>query len=631
VFCSRHGVLVLSLFAFLGGCARRAEKAPVERVAVLRFENLGAGASEDWMGRAFSEVIAEEISAAPGIYAIASTRIHAANAALGPRPVSAPGISAERAMALAAGANRIGYGEYWTQGGHLETRLTIADPRTGRTLRVIGASAAPGDVISAASALAHALSGNARPFGTGSREALQAWVQTLELAGGDVAPPLDRAFAADPDFGPPYRILAQWKAQHQDVAGALALLARAQARPGMSGLERARMSLLAATLRNDPAARQSALASLLGLEPNDPPALRALGEIALTRHEFTESMQAFDKALSLEPDDITALNLLGYAAAYAGYFEPAVQALRRYEALRPAEANPLDSLGDIHLAAGRLKDAETFYLAAWRKAPGFLNNGELFKAAMARLMAGDRTGADEMAKQWTDARAAARDPLVDFCRAEWASITGRRDEGYRLLQAIAAANEQGPARELAARAYAELAEWELADGRRAEASRLAEKSAGFAGPAMIGLSNAARFLAQPSAPAAEWEARTARLVPGAPASPAARMTLAYALLLDRHFEEAAAALKPVYENTLPASEENAGILLAWALVETGHARDAAGLLRFLPVPPPSGPGALMSLYFPRFYELRSKAAEAAGHGEEARTAQNLYRQICGAR
>src|SRR4029077_16930141 len=119
-------------------------------IAILRFENLGQDASRDWMGRAFSEVLTTGLSAAPGIYAISASRIHLYDRTLGVRPISAPGISAERTDALAAGANRIGYGDYGIRGDRLEVRLTIEDPRTGVMSKMVSAAAPSNDVVGAA-------------------------------------------------------------------------------------------------------------------------------------------------------------------------------------------------------------------------------------------------------------------------------------------------------------------------------------------------------------------------------------------------------------------------------------------------------------------------------------------------
>ena len=104
----------------MAACSGQPARPAVERIAVLRFENLGEDSSVDWMGRAFPEIIAGELAGMADLYAIPSARLHSLDGALGPRAAAAPGISGERNLALAAGANRIGYGEYRVRNGKLE-------------------------------------------------------------------------------------------------------------------------------------------------------------------------------------------------------------------------------------------------------------------------------------------------------------------------------------------------------------------------------------------------------------------------------------------------------------------------------------------------------------------------------
>src|SRR5262249_29515260 len=149
-------------------------------------------------------------------------------------------------------------------------------------------------------------------------------------------------------------------------------------------------------------------------------------------------------------------------------------ALHKYEALSPADANALDSLGDVNLVNGRLREAESYYLQALKKQPGFLNHADLYKAAMARLMSGDINGANGLAEQYADTRAPAHDPPVDLFRAEWLWSSGRRTEGQQHLQEFARSAEAASRGDLAARAYAESAVWSLMLGDRSAAGAAAE-------------------------------------------------------------------------------------------------------------------------------------------------------------
>jgi tetratricopeptide (TPR) repeat protein len=634
VYCRFRWFIALAAL-LLAACIRQPPAPRIERIAILRFENLGPGVSDDWMGRAFSEVITAELAGAPGVYAIPSSRLHSLDRVLGPRPVSVPGISAERSLAFASGATRLGYGEYSVRGGRLSARLTIEDPRTGKMVKLVSAGPsghpAAGDVFAVASELARQVSRGVGPYGTNSLPALQAYMAAKESATtAATAQNLDRAIAADPDFGPPYRLLAQLKAQQQDRAAAGALLGQALARAGaMPPAERARLHLEAANLHGDSAARNDALTTLVALEPNDPAAWSSLAESCMNRRQYPRAVQAYRKLLEVEPEEVNALNQLGYAAAYAGSFDTAFEALRRYQALRPAEANPLDSQGDVNLLTGRLPQAESLYLQAAKKDPNFEAGGDLWKAAMARLMSGDGAGADQLAQQYIQAREAAKDPLAEYRKAEWSWVGGRRKSACQRLETFARASETGPSREFASRAYSQLAVWRLVMGDRAAAAQLAQKAALLAGPSSAGAAMVARFLAEPPASSSEWSVRAERMFPNASEDSLRNFAMAYALLLGRQFQPASLLLKQLYDGANPEADPSLPVMLAWTCLETGRANDAAPLLRFNPIPSTNGLSLFAPFYFPRIYYLRGLLAEKQGKPGEARANYQLFRQLSG--
>jgi Flp pilus assembly protein TadD len=441
---------------------------------------------------------------------------------------------------------------------------------------------------------------------------------------------LEQAIAADPNFGPPYRLLAQLKTQQQDRAAAEALLGQALAHAAaMPPAERARLQVETANLRGDFAARKSALATLVGLEPNDPAAWNSLADSCMSHRQYQQAVLSYRKLLEVEPEDVSAMNQLGYAAAYAGSFDAALDALRRYQALRPAEANPLDSQGDVNLLAGRLHEAENLYLQATRKDPGFQSGGDLWKAAMARLMSGDLAGADTLAQQYIQAREAAKDPVLDYRKAEWSWICGRRKSAWQALETFARGAENGPLREVASRAYSQLAVWSLAMGDRAAAARLARKGALLAGPSTAGAAMVAHFLAQPPASASEWSVRAERAFPNASEDPLKDFALAYALLLGRQFQPASLPLKQLYDGADPEADPSLPVMLAWTCLEAGRAADAAPLLRLNPIPSISGVSLFAPFYFPRIYYLRGLLAEKQGKPDEARANYRLFRQLSG--
>ena len=598
---------------------------------MLRLENLSGDATLGWVGRALSEIVTGGLSGAGQPRVISSAAIHALDRALGVRPISAPGISAESSQALAAGATLLAYGDYAVRHGKLEVRLTIEDARTLQTTQVIEVSAASGDVLGAGNALARRISSRSVPYGTRNPQALEAYIRALESSDPAVMDVgLGVAIAADPDFVSPYRLLAQIKAQRQDRAGAAATLDQALARgPAIPELERARLEWASAEFTGNPDARQNALSKLVKLDAGDSTVWRALGDSLMNRHQFPQAQQAYRKASDLEPEDIALLNALGYAAGQAGDLDAAASALRRYQALRPNDANPLDSLGDVHLAVGRLADAESFYLQAAKKDPHFQNNGALVKAALAHLLTGDVPGANLVAERYLAARLEAKDPIVDYRRAQWTWISGRRKAAVQQMGAFALASESGPLRDIASRAYAELAIWSLMSGDRERATALADKALSIAGPASVANALVAKFLAGPPASSSAWAVRAEQQFP-APAQSAIRnFSLAYALLLNQQFQPAGLLLRQMWQEGSPTADEGIPVMLAWCYLETGDLKNAAPLVATNPIPSANGPSPYTGFYIPRLLYLRGLLAEKEGRAADARAYYDKFLALSG--
>jgi Flp pilus assembly protein TadD len=442
---------------------------------------------------------------------------------------------------------------------------------------------------------------------------------------------LEQAIAADPGFGPPLFLLAELKAQQRDGGSALALLHKTLLDPArardMPELDQARLAYLAATLQGDSAAAGQALSRWSNANPNDPEVWTSLASDELTRHRYTEAVQSNQKALVIEPENVNALNQLGYSAAYAGHLDTAMNALERYRALRPSDANPVDSMGDANLLLGRLREAEAFYLQAAKQDRSFLNGGDFFKAAMARLMSGDVEGADVLDKQFLDAHAAAKDPLTDYHRAQWQWSSGRRKAGYSQMQAFAQSAEKSGFRGAASEAYSQLAIWSVALSDRVAAAQLAQKAASLASPLTANLAGLAGFLAQPSASPAEWEARAIHAFPAEAQARERRVALSYALLIGKQFAAAAKVLEPLYGRG--RAEEGLPVLLGWAYLESGKSKEAAGLLRFNPIPASTGVTPLSVFEFPRIAYLRGRVAAQAGNPDEAQSYYKLFRKLSG--
>jgi tetratricopeptide (TPR) repeat protein len=538
---------------------------------------------------------------------------------MGARPAAAPGVSAEKAAALAAGANRIVSCEVSATAGVLRLSARVEDAGSLRMVnRAQAEGPAAGGIFPVALSAARQLGGEARPFATQKQDAVQAWAEGLDAADPAVATAAEaRAVAADPNFGPAYLAWVEAAVAGRDLAGADRALELAKARGNAIGeYEQARLALDAAELHNDTVGRIRALSALAKVGPPDASVYRGLAEAALQGRRYRDAVNAYEKALAIAPDDVILLNALGYAEAYLGDLDKALEPLRKYERLQPNQANPIDSQADVYYYSGHYAEAEKLYLAAQAKDPNFLGGGELLKAAQARLSTGDIPGADAIFGRYAAVLDARHDASAEYRKAQWKYLTGRRREAVAMLGGDAAQSPQY---------QAQLALWELQLGERTAGDRAAKAIAAVRGapPVLVAV---AAFLTQPEASPAEWQARAGRLF----GQPVLRdQMIAYALLFRRHFREALPFLRRAYEQSNPNTEEGLPVLLAWAMIECGQWDGMTSLVGPTPIPQAAGPGPLTSLYFPRLFYLRARNFERQGKKEQAMENYRLFLKLAG--
>ena len=571
------------------------------------------------MGRAFSQILAGELAYAPSARVIPLEALRMAASAMGARPAQAPGISAERQAALAAGVQRIVYCDCSGSGAALQLNARVED---ARSLRIVARARAQGGLFAAADSVARQIDPGARAYPTRSEAAMRAFAEALDASdlNASVAS-LQRAVAADPNFGQAYLAWVQLE-MGRDRAAAEHVLQLAQARgQALGAYENARLQLAAADLHGDRTGHMRALAAMAKAGPPDPSVLRGLADAALQGRRYREAIQAYRQALALAPDDIALWNALGYVETYLGDREAALEALRRYEKLQPNEANPLDSQGDVNFSFSRFAEAEKLYLAAYQKAPGFTGGATLWKAAQARLATGDVSAADALFERYAAAIGKRFGPAAaGYQRALWQYLCGRRRQAVATLDELAA---QAP------QFQPQLVIWELALGKRAEAAARAAKitaAAQGAGPAIAVI---AAFLTQPPASAAEWEARAQRTFSQPTQAPLRDPVIAYALLFQRDFRGALPYLRRAYEQADPNTEEGLPVLLAWAMIEADEWHGVTGLVGPSPIPQAGGPGPFGWLYFPRMFYLRGRNFDRLGKHDLAVENYRLFLKLAG--
>jgi TolB-like protein/Flp pilus assembly protein TadD len=520
------GALAVLTIVLLAGCREEAA-GPPPRYAVLRFENLSGDPAFDWAGRAVSEDLTHRLNGAMDGPFIGTTAVTRVNVNFGGRPASAPGISAERAAAAGAGATRAITGYLLKSGSGVRLVSAIEDLGTHKILRLTSATGK--SVLDAIGAAAGELAAKPRSGITAHEAALHNYSMALETPLDQQAPLLETAIDADPKLGSAWTYLVRLKAR-QNRADGIATADRAIEQK-LEPIDTAAIELEKAELESDRPARIDALRRFVALNPGDILLLRSLAEQESVAGGFARAADDWRKVLLLLPADVSALNQAAYNYAWAGNYPEAVRAINEYAQIAPRDANPLDSLGDINYWFKRFPEAAANYKAAHDKDPKMLNGGDLYKAAWARLRSGDQKAADDLVNQYVKLRQEAGDRALPVLHADWLYQTGREQDAEAMLRKEGASPKDPAQRVLI---FSELAIWDLVAGKRTAA--LADLQNG--GPIVTPTVVTARFAAQPSASAAEWEARAAKLF-AAPQLAALRDTaLSWALILDGKKEAA---------------------------------------------------------------------------------------------
>ena len=581
-------VCLLLLSALLCACSR--DHSATRKLAVLPFENLSDTRDLDWVGLGLAEVVTAQLTGTPDI-----------------DPAVAP---TERDAELSAPCGIL-RGYYSVVGGRLRVQAVLEDTATRRSAASASAVGSPDGILALAASVARQFDSRARPFSTANQAALRAYVEAS----------FERAIAADPGFGAAYVAWAQQMISHGDREQARRIVAAGRALgTRIPQVERARLEVLSAELDGNRAGQRRALACLARATPADAAVFKKLGAMDLAARAYQPAVQWYQKALERDPANVALLNDAGYAQAYARDLEAAVKTLSRYRDLRPREANPLDSLGDVNFLLGQFSPAGKYYLEAYAREPSFLMGGEMYKAAWARLLAGDVKGADESFAKFLQARQGFHDPLVPYRQAQWEYLTGHRSQAIAGLDRVA----QDPHPPLASLAAAQLSIWTLETGDPARARQYALRS----GPANS-FSTLCRFLTEPQAPASEWALRAQRAFPEPSQAGLRQYALAAALLLSKSFPEAAVQLTKLSGETPPDSQDPVDTLLAWPLVETGSFKPAEDRLALTPLPDSLHEHPLLSLSFPRILFLRAVVQEKLGRRDQARANYQLFLQLSG--
>ena len=384
----------------LAACSRPAQP-PVNRLAILPFENLTGDASLDWISAAAPAIVASEIAGSARTL-----------------PLLPPTVN----DAYLGRATRFVHGYFTGRDGALRFAIEVEDSSRHK---MVSSSSVTGGVLDAMNAAARSLASDSHAFSTSSAEAVTAWGH-----GDD-----ERAVAIDPDFSLAWLDWIRKLTGEGKAPEAIETARRALARPGLrSRVDRARIQFEATVLRKDAAAREQALVELARLEPADEAAAAALAQAEFNARKFAAAAAQYRNLRELDPANDGTMNSLGYAEVYAGNLDAARKSFEEYGRQPNQKTNSLDSLGEAYFVNGRFTEAEKYFMAAYQSNPSFLGGADLLKAAYARWLGGDLKSADAAMKDYLAFRARLRDPLLVWREACWDYTTGRREEAIAKLQ-----------------------------------------------------------------------------------------------------------------------------------------------------------------------------------------------------
>jgi len=401
--------------ALCAACTRN--RNPVERVAFLPIENLSGDQSLDWLAAVAPRIVTDQL--------------------LGGAAATVPiQVSAVR-EAYATSATKLVHGYFEKRRaapGVLHFEFVVEDAQTHKTLQAV---AGDGPALAVFDQLAKQLDAAAHPFSTANAEAVAAW-------GRD---DFETAVKLDPNFGAAWLAWVEARSGAGDAQQATEIVQRALGQPELkSPVDRARLELASAALRQDDTARQRALTALARFMPNDVTLLRQLANQEMNGRHFSQAAQFYRDVLRIEPEDIESWNLLGYAQAFAGDLESARKSFERYGRDPAHAANALDSAGEAFFSRGKFAEAEKYFLEAHSKSSALLSGDDLLKAAYSRWLQGDLAGADQHFAQYVVFRSQQKDPVLAWRQAVWEYATGR---AAAATDRLARVTGPGPAAQLA--------------------------------------------------------------------------------------------------------------------------------------------------------------------------------------
>jgi len=546
---------LLFLVALLTPACSRGPERPFEIVCILPFEDLSP-AGHGAIGRGLATLTAERTT--------------------GDRKVRVAQVANLRDAQL-LGSTRVLSGWYEVRDGQVVLHANLRDEAAGKALKTIDLTAAEADFPKLAVSLAAETGAPVHNYALPKAEAVIALERGLS----------EDALRIDPGFGAAHLARVERLLRAGDGAG-LAQAVEAARSARLTEADRARLDMMSARLKNSMPEQLAALKRLTATQTANIDLLRALLDLQFQQRDYKPALETASQILELSPADEDTLNKQGYIYTFSGDLPGARRAFEDYRKKRPESVNAVDSMAEALFYFRRYDEAAGLFLEAHKKNPTILNGAEPFRAALSYALAGNLKEADAEMARLFEARKA--DPATPWRQAVWNRMTGRKS------------NMPPTAAGLAADAL-----YAVRDGDRARGAALAAEARKLVkSPPEATLAAMATLLSQPSAPPAVWESRIAAAASNPAQARLRAELLGWALLLDHHYNEAAAIWRPAVDQTSPFNNNEARLPLFWALAEGGNKDEAK---KAMPEGwlPPSGldPGFGM-LFYPRVPELRTK-------------------------
>jgi tetratricopeptide (TPR) repeat protein len=407
-------------------------------------------------------------------------------------------------------------------------------------------------------------------FGTGKEQAFILYSQAMEAPMQQRTALLERAIAADPDFGTAYLALMDAFGQGNEAGvrqtAAQAQLHLSQFRP----LDQARAKAVLLKLRQAPAAeQQQSLQQLADMAPGDVNALASLATLSAAQMRYADADAWLDKALALEPANLE---------------------LRRQRAR-------------VQFSEERFADAEKTFEALGP------SNAPILDIAACRLMQGDMAGANALFTRY----AATNQPFVPLARANWLMITGHRTDAISFAK-----NNPSPVPQLQSLALSQLAVWTSAAGDASAAEASAQEALRLAGAGGVPhqVAQTAMLIALSGKDWNTFQHALGQLQPPA----AQTYVLGYALFLRRRYAEAA----QIWAKRVEAlGDPGSRVMCGASFLHAGNNKEAAVVGAPLLIPNLSGGDLFVFVSFPEMLKAKAELAKHKGQTQVASRYERL--------